>query len=66
MDKIAVFSGNAHPELTKDICQFLKIEVSDALVSRFSEGEIRVRSMRMCGVKTSLWYSRHALRQTII
>jgi ribose-phosphate pyrophosphokinase len=43
MDKIAVFSGNAHPELAKNICKYLKIKLSDALVDRFSEGEIRVK-----------------------
>jgi len=43
MDKIAVFSGNAHPELAKDICKYLKVGLSDALVGRFSEGEIRVK-----------------------
>ena len=43
MDKIAVFSGNAHPELAKDICRYLKVGLSDALVGRFSEGEIRVK-----------------------
>lgn len=43
MDKIAVFSGNAHPELAKEICNCLKIKLSDAFVGRFSEGEIRVK-----------------------
>lgn len=43
MDKIAVFSGNAHPELAKDICKYLKIKLSDAFVGKFSEGEIRVK-----------------------
>jgi ribose-phosphate pyrophosphokinase len=43
MDKIAVFSGNAHPELAKDIAKYLKIKLSDALVTKFSEGEIRVK-----------------------
>jgi ribose-phosphate pyrophosphokinase len=43
MDKLAVFSGNAHLRLAKDICKYLKIRLSDALVSRFSEGEIRVK-----------------------
>jgi len=38
-----VFTGNAHPQLAKDICGYLKIKLSDALVSRFSEGEIRVK-----------------------
>ena len=43
MDKLAIFSGNAHPELAKNICKFLKVELSHALVERFSEGEIRVK-----------------------
>ena len=43
MDKLMVFSGNAHPELAKNICQYLKIKPSDALTARFSEGEIRVK-----------------------
>jgi ribose-phosphate pyrophosphokinase len=43
MDKLRVFTGNAHPELAKDICKYLKVDLSDALVSRFSEGEIRVK-----------------------
>ncbi|MCX5710721.1 MAG: ribose-phosphate pyrophosphokinase [Candidatus Omnitrophica bacterium] len=43
MDKIAVFSGLAHPELAGNICKCLKIKLSDAFVGRFSEGEIRVK-----------------------
>jgi ribose-phosphate pyrophosphokinase len=43
MDKLRVLSGNAHPELAKDICKYLKIKLSDALVDRFSEGEVRVK-----------------------
>jgi ribose-phosphate pyrophosphokinase len=43
MDKLMVFTGNAHPGLAKDICSYLKVGLSDALVSRFSEGEIRVK-----------------------
>ena len=43
MDKIAVFSGNAHLELANNICKYLKVKLSDALVTRFSEGEIRVK-----------------------
>ncbi|MDD5432310.1 MAG: ribose-phosphate pyrophosphokinase [Candidatus Omnitrophica bacterium] len=43
MDKLMVFSGNAHLQLSKDICESLKIKLSDALVSRFSEGEVRVK-----------------------
>jgi len=43
MDKLNVFSGNAHPELAKNICKYLKIKLSEAMVGRFSEGEIRVK-----------------------
>jgi ribose-phosphate pyrophosphokinase len=43
MDKLSIFSGNAHPELAKNICKYLKVKLSDALVTKFSEGEIRVK-----------------------
>ena len=42
MNGLAVFTGNSNPELAKDICTNLKISLTDVLVSRFSEGEIRV------------------------
>ncbi len=43
MDKLAIFSGNANPELANNICKDLKVKLQDALVGRFSEGEIRVK-----------------------
>lgn len=43
MDKLAIFSGSANPELAKSICKYLKIKPSDALVGKFSEGEIRIK-----------------------
>jgi ribose-phosphate pyrophosphokinase len=43
MDKLAVVTGNAHLELAKEICRNLKIKLSDCLVGRFSEGEVRVK-----------------------
>lgn len=43
MDKLAVFSGNAHPKLAKDICKCLNIPLADVMVGRFSEGEIRMK-----------------------
>jgi len=42
-DKLAVFCGNANPNLAKEICRYLKIKLGEALVSRFSEGEICVK-----------------------
>ncbi len=38
-----IFSGNANPELAKKISKFLKVPLGDALVTTFSEGEIRVK-----------------------
>jgi len=42
MNRLSIFSGNANPELAKNICDKLNISLTDVLVSRFSEGEIRV------------------------
>jgi ribose-phosphate pyrophosphokinase len=42
MNGIAVFTGNANPELAKGICSELKVSLTNVLVSKFSEGEIRV------------------------
>ena len=39
---IKVFSGNANPELAKEICDYLKISLSKVEVRRFSDGEIFV------------------------
>ncbi|MBF0385585.1 MAG: ribose-phosphate pyrophosphokinase [Candidatus Omnitrophica bacterium] len=38
-----IITGNANPELAKEICAHLNVPLSDVLVSRFSEGEIRVQ-----------------------
>jgi ribose-phosphate pyrophosphokinase len=43
VDKLAIFSGNANLELAHNICKDLKVKLQDALVGRFSEGEIRVK-----------------------
>jgi ribose-phosphate pyrophosphokinase len=43
VDKLAIFSGNANPDLAHNICKDLKVKLQDALVGRFSEGEIRVK-----------------------
>jgi len=39
---IKVFSGNANPELAKEICSHLDISLSEVEVRRFSDGEIFV------------------------
>jgi ribose-phosphate pyrophosphokinase len=39
---MAVFTGNAHPQLALDIARYLRIPLSKAQVGRFSDGEINV------------------------
>ena len=41
--ELAVITGNANPALAKAICRSLHIPLTDSLVGRFSEGEIRVK-----------------------
>lgn len=42
-NSIAIFSGNAHPGLALEVVKNLKGRLSQALVSRFSDGEVRVK-----------------------
>ena len=39
---MAIFSGNAHPQLAQDIARYLRIPMARAHVGRFSDGEINV------------------------
>lgn len=41
-DNLAVFSGNANPELANEIVQRLGIQLGRALVTKFSDGEVNV------------------------
>lgn len=43
MDKLVVFSGNSNKDLAEGICRELKVKLGDALISNFSDGEIRVK-----------------------
>jgi ribose-phosphate pyrophosphokinase len=43
MDKMIVLSGNSNKSLAEKISKALKVKQSKALVSRFSDGEIRVK-----------------------
>ncbi len=43
--EIKVFSGNANAALAKEICQRMNIPLGNAVVSRFSDGEINVQIM---------------------
>jgi ribose-phosphate pyrophosphokinase len=37
-----IFAGNSNPKLANDICKYLDVKLAKALITRFSEGEIRV------------------------
>jgi ribose-phosphate pyrophosphokinase len=39
---LKIFSGNSNPELAQQICDLLEVPLGRALVSKFSDGEIRV------------------------
>jgi len=41
--ELKVFSGNANPLLAKEICQNMNIPLGNAVVTRFSDGEINVQ-----------------------
>lgn len=40
--KMMLFAGNAHPELARDIAQHLQVNIGQAHVGKFSDGEIAV------------------------
>ena len=42
-DRLKIFSGNSHPQLAKDICDYLGTELVSAEIGRFKDGEISVR-----------------------
>lgn len=41
--KLKVFTGNANPELAQEICRCLGQELGQSEITRFRDGEIRVR-----------------------
>jgi len=42
LDRMRVFTGNANPQLAKDICSHLGIPLGEATVERFPDGEINL------------------------
>jgi len=45
-NELVIFSGNAHRKLAEGICRHLGVELGDALVSHFSDGESRIELMK--------------------
>ncbi len=41
--EMKIFTGNAHPELARHICDYLNVELGDASVSSFPDGETYVK-----------------------
>ena len=42
-DRLKIFTGNANSELTQEICGCLNVQVGDAVVRTFSDGEIHLQ-----------------------
>ena len=40
--KLKIFTGNANPELAKEICDYLGLPVGEAFVGRFNNGEVQI------------------------
>jgi ribose-phosphate pyrophosphokinase len=40
---VLLFAGNAHPQLARDISQYIQVPIGNALVSTFTNGETRVK-----------------------
>lgn len=43
VDSLRVFTGNAHPQLAAEICAYLGVDLGEAEVAAFPDGEIRVK-----------------------
>ena len=43
MEQVSLIGGSSHPNLNKEISKILNIPLTDTLITRFSDGEIRVQ-----------------------
>ena len=41
-NKLRIFSGNANPDLAREIAAYLGTTVGDAVINRFNNGEVQV------------------------
>ena len=41
-DKFRIFTGNANPDLAREIAAYLGTTVGDAVINRFNNGEVQV------------------------
>ena len=42
-DRLQIFTGNAHPELSREICESLGVKLGSANVRQFADGEIHLQ-----------------------
>ena len=42
-DRLKVFCGTANPSLGRDICRYLGVPLAEGLVTRYSDGEVRLQ-----------------------
>ena len=40
--KLKIFTGNANPELAKEICDYFGLPLGEAFVGRFNNGEVQI------------------------
>ena len=45
-NKLRIFSGNANPDLAREIAAYLGTTVGDAVINRFNNGEVQVLPVR--------------------
>ena len=48
--KLKIFTGNANPELAKEICDYLGLPLGEAFVGRFNNGEVQIMIKRLSGI----------------
>ena len=57
MPYLAIFTGNAHPELAKNVTNHLHIPLGRADVTRFSDGEVAVEIQENVRGKDAVSYT---------
>ena len=66
MSTFKLFSGSANPEFAKKVGDYLGMNVSDAKLNKFSDGEISVQITESVEVKMFILFNQLALLQMTI
>jgi len=51
LDNVVIFSGNSNKQLAEEISQYLNIELGEATIGRFNDGEINIQLLTNTGQK---------------